>query len=148
MGRLTLRSLLDFEDKATYEVDVQAYYLGPNPTPSVCKIIIHVNDNAPEINATEADKDSLVALISTLDRDSGVNGQVHCTLYGHDHDHSAEDFGSPPLRKIIQYTIRLTDENDNVPHFSKPVYEVSVVENNAPSAFITTVEARDADLGG
>ncbi|CAL8390141.1 unnamed protein product [Gadus morhua 'NCC'] len=192
-GRLTLQRPVDFEEKATYEVDVQASDLGPNPTPSVCRIIIRVkdvNDNAPEISITPmtststgvafiseaAERDSLVALISTLDRDSGVNGQVHCTLYGHDHfklkqahedsymivtaaalDRErigeynltvmAEDFGSPPLRRILQYTIRLTDENDNAPHFSKPVYEVSVLENNAPGAFITTVEARDADLG-
>nr|XP_020452026.1 protocadherin-8-like isoform X2 [Monopterus albus] len=192
-GRLTLRSPVDFEDKGTYELDVQATDLGANPTPSVCKIIIHVtdvNDNAPEISITPmtsiatgiayisetADKDSLVALISTLDRDSGVNSQVHCTLYGHDHfklrqayedsymivtaaalDREriseynltimAEDFGSPPLRKITQYTIRLSDENDNAPHFTKAVYEVSVVENNAPGAYITTVEARDSDLG-
>ncbi|KAI3356273.1 hypothetical protein L3Q82_017518 [Scortum barcoo] len=192
-GRLTLRSPVDFEDKSTYELDVQATDLGPNPTPSVCKIIIHVtdvNDNAPEISITPmtsittgaayiseaADKDSLVALVSTLDRDSGVNSQVHCTLYGHDHfklrqayedsymivtaaalDREriseynltvmAEDFGSPPLRKITQYTIRLSDENDNAPHFTKAVYEVSVVENNAPGAYITTVEASDADLG-
>ncbi|XP_047456102.1 protocadherin-8 [Mugil cephalus] len=192
-GRLTLRSPVDFEDKRTYELDVQATDLGPNPTPSVCKIIIHVtdvNDNAPEISITPmtsittgiayiseaADKDSLVALISTLDRDSGVNSQVHCTLYGHDHfklrqayedsymivtaaalDREriseynltvmAEDFGSPPQRKITQYTIRLSDENDNAPHFAKAVYEVSVLENNAPGAYITTVEASDADLG-
>ncbi|XP_074515252.1 protocadherin-8 [Sebastes fasciatus] len=192
-GRLTLRSSVDFEEKSTYEVDVQATDLGTNPTPSVCKIIIHVtdvNDNAPEISITPmtssittgaahiseaADKDSLVALISTLDRDSGVNSQVHCTLYGHDHfklrqayedsymivtaavlDREriseynltvmAEDFGSPPLRKITQYTIRLSDENDNAPHFTKSVYEVSVAENNAPGAYITTVEASDADL--
>lgn len=192
-GRLTLRGPVDFEDKSTYELDVQATDLGPNPTPSVCKIIIHVtdvNDNAPEISITPmtsittgiayiseaADKDSLVALISTMDRDSGVNSQVYCTLYGHDHfklrqayedsymivtavalDREriseynltvmAEDFGSPPLRKITKYTIRLTDENDNAPHFAKAVYEVSVVENNAPGAYITTVEATDADLG-
>lgn len=192
-GRLTLRGPVDFEDKSTYELDLQATDLGPNPTPSVCKIIIHVtdvNDNAPEISITPmtsittgiayiseaADKDSLVALISTMDRDSGVNSQVYCTLYGHDHfklrqayedsymivtaaalDREriseynltvmAEDFGSPPLRKITQYTIRLTDENDNAPHFAKAVYEVSVVENNAPGAYITTVEATDADLG-
>ncbi|XP_029314980.1 protocadherin-8 [Cottoperca gobio] len=192
-GRLTLRSPVDFEDKSTYELDVQATDLGPNPTSSVCKIIIHVtdvNDNAPEISITPmtsittgiayiseaADKDSLVALISTLDRDSGVNSQVHCTLYGHDHfklrqayedsymivtaavlDREriseynltvmAEDFGSPALRKITQYTIRLSDENDNAPHFTKAVYEVSVVENNAPGAYITTVQASDADLG-
>ncbi|XP_067117360.1 protocadherin-8 [Osmerus mordax] len=192
-GRLILKSPVDYESKKTYELDVQATDLGPNPTPSVCKIIIHVkdvNDNTPEISITPmtsittgiafiseaADKDSLVALISTLDRDSGVNSQVHCTLYGHDHfklqqayedsymivtaaalDREkiseynltvmAEDFGSPPLRKITQYTIRLSDENDNAPRFSKPVYEVSVPENNAPGAYITTVEARDADLG-
>lgn len=192
-GHLTLKNPVDFEEKRTYELDVQATDLGANPTPSVCKIIIHitdVNDNAPEISITPmtsittgiahiseaAEKDSLVALISTSDRDSGVNSQVHCTLYGHDHfklrqayedsymivtaaplDREriseynltvmAEDFGTPPLRKITQYTIRLTDENDNAPHFTKSVYEVSVVENNAPGAFITTVEATDADLG-
>ncbi|XP_038862530.1 protocadherin-8-like [Salvelinus namaycush] len=192
-GRLTLKNPVDFETKKTYELDVQATDLGANPIPTICKIIINVkdvNDNAPEISITPmtsistgiayisetADKDSLVALISTADRDSGVNSQVHCTLYGHDHfklkqayedsymivtaaalDREkiseynltvmAEDFGSPPLRKITQYTIRLSDENDNAPHFTKHVYEVSVVENNAPGAYITTVEARDADLG-
>ncbi|XP_028292858.1 protocadherin-8 [Gouania willdenowi] len=192
-GRLSLRNPVDFEDKSTYEIDVQATDLGANPSPSVCKIIIHVtdvNDNGPEISITpmtsistgiayiseSADKDSLVALISTSDRDSGINSQVHCTLYGHDHfklrqayedsymivtaaalDREriseynltvmAEDFGSPPLRKITQYTIRLSDENDNVPHFARAVHEVSVVENNAPGAYITTVEASDADLG-
>ncbi|MBN3295067.1 PCDH8 protein, partial [Amia calva] len=192
-GRLTLESPIDFETKKTYELDVQASDLGPNPTPSVCKIIIHVqdvNDNAPEISITPmtsitagiayiteaAAKDSFVALISTSDRDSGANGKVHCTLYGHDHfklqqayedsymivttsflDREkiaeynltvvAEDLGSPPFRTITQYTIRLSDENDNAPVFSKPVYEVSVVENNAPGAYITTVVARDLDLG-
>ncbi|XP_053733196.1 protocadherin-8 [Synchiropus splendidus] len=191
-GRLTLKSPVDFEEKSTYEIDVQASDLGSNPTPSACKIVIHVadvNDNAPEISITPmtsistgaayiseaADKDSLVALVSTLDRDSGVNSQVHCTLYGHDHFRlrqaygdsymivtagsldreriseynltvMAEDFGSPPLRKITQYTVRVSDENDNAPHFTKPVYEVSVAENNAPGAYVTTVEASDADL--
>ncbi|XP_029113919.1 protocadherin-8 [Scleropages formosus] len=192
-GRLTLESPIDFETKKTFELDIQAYDLGPNPTPSTCKIIIQVqdvNDNAPEISITPmtsitagiayiteaAAKDSFVALISTSDRDSGANGQVHCTLYGHDHfklqqayedsymivttaplDREkiaeynltvvAEDLGSPPFRTITQYTIRLSDENDNAPQFSKQVYEVSVVENNAPGAYITTVVARDLDLG-
>ncbi|KAL6481521.1 hypothetical protein MHYP_G00096010 [Metynnis hypsauchen] len=193
-GRLTLESQIDFESKTTYEFDVQASDLGPNPSPpTVCKIIVQVqdvNDNAPEITITPmtsitagiahiteaAAKDSFVALISTTDRDSGANGQVHCTLYGHDHfklqqayedsymivttaplDREkiaeynltvvAEDLGSPPFRTITQYTIRLSDENDNAPMFSKPVYDVSIVENNAPGAYITTVVARDLDLG-
>ncbi|XP_036396749.1 protocadherin-8 [Megalops cyprinoides] len=192
-GRLTLQSPIDFENKKTYELDVHAYDLGPNPIPSICKVVVHVqdvNDNAPEISITPmtsitagiayiteaAAKESFVALISTSDRDSGANGQVHCTLYGHDHfklqqayedsymivttaplDREkiaeynltvvAEDLGSPPFRTITQYTIRLSDENDNAPVFSKAVYEVSVVENNAPGAYIATVVARDLDLG-
>uniref|UniRef100_A0A4W4GU15 Protocadherin-8 n=2 Tax=Electrophorus electricus TaxID=8005 RepID=A0A4W4GU15_ELEEL len=193
-GRLTLESQIDFESKTTYEFDVQASDLGPNPSPpTICKIVVQVqdvNDNAPKITVTPmtsitagiahiteaAAKDSFVALISTADKDSGANGQVHCTLYGHDHfklqqayedsymivttaplDREkipeynltvvAEDLGSPPFRTIKQYTIRLSDENDNAPVFSKPIYEVSVVENNAPGAYITTVVARDQDLG-
>ncbi|CAL8278333.1 unnamed protein product [Lota lota] len=192
-GRLTLESPIDFESKNTYEFDVQASDLGPNPSPAICKIVVQVqdvNDNAPEISITPmtsitagiayiteaAARESFVALVSTSDRDSGANGQVHCTLYGHDHfrlqqayedsfmivstnplDREkipeynltvvAEDLGSPPFRTITQYTIRLTDENDNAPAFSKPVYEVAVVENNAPGAYITTVVARDLDLG-
>lgn len=192
-GRLTLESPIDFESKNTYEFDVQATDLGPNPSPAICKIVVQVqdvNDNAPEISITPmtsitagiayiteaAARESFVALVSTSDRDSGANGQVHCTLYGHDHfrlqqayedsfmivstsplDREkipeynltvvAEDLGSPPFRTITQYTIRLTDENDNAPVFSKPVYEVAVVENNAPGAYITTVVARDMDMG-
>eukprot|EP00062_Callorhinchus_milii_P008876 gi/632952151/ref/XP_007891690.1/ PREDICTED: protocadherin-8-like [Callorhinchus milii] len=48
---------------------------------------------------------------------------------------------------IRQYTIRLSDVNDNAPSFSKAIYQVSVLENNAPGAYITTVVARDPDLG-
>ncbi|XP_072266563.1 protocadherin-8 [Pyxicephalus adspersus] len=192
-GRLTLEGQVDFETKQTYEFDVQAQDLGPTPLTATCKVIVHVidvNDNAPAISITPltsisaglayiteaAAKDSFVALISTTDRDSGANGQVHCTLYGHEHfklqqayedsfmivttsplDREkiaeynltvvAEDLGSPPFKTINQYTIRVSDENDNAPVFAKPVYEVSVMENNAPGAYITTVVARDPDLG-
>lgn len=192
-GQLTLKSPIDFESKKTYEFDIQASDLGPNPRPSICKVVVQVqdvNDNAPEITITPmtpvtaeiayiteaAAKGSFVALISTADRDSGANGQIHCTLYGHNNfklqqayedsfiivstsplDREqiaeynltvvAEDLGSPPLRTSKQYTIRLSDENDNAPVFSKPVYEVSLMENNAPGAYITTVVARDLDLG-
>ncbi|XP_018417423.1 PREDICTED: protocadherin-8 [Nanorana parkeri] len=192
-GRLTLEGQVDFETKQTYEFDVQAQDLGPNPLTATCKVIVHVkdvNDNAPAITITPltsitaglayiteaAAKDSFVALISTTDRDSEANGQVHCTLYGHEHfklqqayedsfmivttsplDREkiaeynltvvAEDLGSPPFKTIKQYTIRVSDENDNAPVFAKPVYEVSVMENNAPGAYITTVVARDPDLG-
>ncbi|XP_068602561.1 protocadherin-8 [Brachionichthys hirsutus] len=120
--------------------------------------------------------DSFVALISTSDRDSGANGYVRVSLLGHEHftlqqaygdsfmiissttlDREripeynltvvAEDLGSPPFRTVRQYTIRVTDENDNPPLFSKAVYEVSVLENNIPGSYVTTVVARDPDAG-
>ncbi len=192
-GRLTLESPIDFESKKTYEFDIQASDLGPNPSPSICKVVVHVqdvNDNAPEITITPmtsvtagiayiteaAAKESFVALVSIADKDSGASGDIHCTLYGHNHfklqqayedsfmivttsslDREniseynltvvAEDLGSPPFRTIKQYTIRVSDENDNAPVFSKPVFEVSLMENNAPGAYITTLVARDLDLG-
>ncbi|XP_069061415.1 protocadherin-8-like [Pleurodeles waltl] len=192
-GRLTLDGQVDYETKQTYEFDVQAQDLASSPLVANCKIIVHitdVNDNAPAITVTPltsitagvahiteaASRESFVALISTLDRDSGPNGQVHCSLYGHEHfklqqayedsymivttaalDREkiseynltivAEDLGSPPFKTVRQFTIRVSDENDNPPFFAKPVYEVSVLENNAPGSYITTVVARDPDLG-
>ncbi|XP_036878879.1 protocadherin-8 isoform X2 [Manis javanica] len=123
-----------------------------------------------------ATRESLVALVSTSDRDSGANGQVRCALYGHEHfrlqpayagsylvvtaaslDREriaeynltlvAEDRGAPPLRTVRPYTVRVSDENDNAPLFTRPVYEVSVRENNPPGAYLATVTARDPDLG-
>nr|XP_057938319.1 protocadherin-8 [Doryrhamphus excisus] len=120
--------------------------------------------------------ESFVALISTADRDSGSNGYVRVSLLGHEHftlqqaygetfmivttstlDREripeynltvvAEDLGNPPFKTVKQYTIRVTDENDNAPLFSKSVYEVSVIENNIPGSYVTTVVARDPDVG-
>lgn len=123
-----------------------------------------------------AARESFVALVSTSDRDWGANGQVQCALHGHEHfrlqqayedsfmivsasplDREnipeynltvvAEDLGAPPLRTVAHFTVRLTDENDHAPRFSQQVYEAALGENNAPGAYITTVVARDLDLG-
>ncbi|NXJ54214.1 PCDH8 protein, partial [Spizaetus tyrannus] len=128
------------------------------------------------LEAAAAASESFVALVSASDRDSGANGQVRCSLRGHDHfalqrayedsymivttaalDREripeynltvvAEDLGSPPFKTVRQYTVRVSDENDNAPLFAKPLYEVAVPENNPPGAYITTVVARDPDLG-
>ncbi|KAM3934041.1 protocadherin-8-like [Leptodactylus fuscus] len=192
-GSITLQGKVDFETKQTYEFDVQAQDLSPNPLSATCKItvnIIDVNDNAPAITITpltsvdkgiaylseNSAKNSFVALISTTDKDSGSNSQVHCTLYGHEHfklkqayDDSymivttstldrekiaeynltlvAEDLGIPSLKTIKQYTIRVSDENDNAPQFTKQIHEVSVLENNHAGAYITTLTAIDPDFG-
>ncbi|XP_075050499.1 protocadherin-8-like [Mixophyes fleayi] len=192
-GSVILAGKVDYETKQTYEFDVQAQDLSSNPLTATCKITVHVidvNDNAPAITITPLTsvnkgiayitettaKDSFVALISTSDRDSGPNGQVQCTLYGHQHfklqqayedsfmivttsplDREriveynltlvAEDLGFSSLKTIKQYTIRVSDENDNAPVFTKQIYEVSVLENNSAGAYITTVIAKDPDFG-
>lgn len=120
--------------------------------------------------------ESFVALISTSDRDSGSNGYVRISLLGHEHftlqqaygdsfmivtsttlDREkipeynltlvAEDLGIPPFKTVRQYTIQVKDENDNPPLFSKSLYEVSALENNIPGSYVTTVVARDPDVG-
>ncbi|XP_048091174.1 protocadherin-8-like [Alosa alosa] len=192
-GAVTLKSLVDFETKRSYELNIQAYDMGLNSIPSTCKVMIEVvdvNDNPPEINIkpmtsmsdgvayiTEAAAvESFVALISTSDRDSGENGYVRVSLNGHEHfklqqaygnslmvvttatldrekipeynlTFEAEDTGSPPFKTLKQYTVRVRDENDNSPTFSKSVYEISVMENKAPGTYIATVVARDPDAG-
>lgn len=192
-GDVTLKGLVDFEKRRSYELNIEASDSGANSVPSSCKVLIDVvdvNDNAPEISIkpmtsssdgvayiTEAAAaESFVALISTSDRDSGSNGYVRISLLGHEHftlqqaygdsfmiitstilDREkipeynltvvAEDLGNPPFKTVRQYTIRVKDENDNPPLFSKSIYEVSVLENNIPGSYVTTVVARDPDVG-
>ncbi|KAK6292550.1 hypothetical protein J4Q44_G00371340 [Coregonus suidteri] len=117
-----------------------------------------------------AAEESFVALISTSDSDSGSNGYVRSSLHGHDHfklqqaygdtfmivttstlDREkipeynltvvAEDLGTPPFKTVKQYTIRVTDENDNAPLFIPlPV--------NAPLGYLALrVKGQDEDEG-
>ncbi|PWA31194.1 hypothetical protein CCH79_00002719 [Gambusia affinis] len=192
-GDVTLKALVDFEKRKSYELIIRASDQGENSVLSTCTVVIEVvdvNDNAPEIiikpmtsssdsvaYITEAAAtESFVALISTSDRDSGSNGYVRVSLLGHEdftlqqaygetfmivttaildrekiQEYNltvvAEDLGTPPFKAARQYTISVTDENDNPPLFSKSVYEVSVLENNIPGSYITTVVARDPDMG-
>lgn len=192
-GDVTLKGMVDFERRRSYELVIKASDMGANSVPSTCRVhvdVVDVNDNAPEIDVkpmtpsrdgvasiTEAAAaDSFVALISTSDRDSGSNGYVRVSLLGHEHftlqqaygdsfmitttatlDREripeynltvvAEDLGNPPFKTVRQYTVRVKDENDNPPLFSKKLYEVSVLENNVPGSYVTTVVARDPDVG-
>ncbi|KAG9342481.1 hypothetical protein JZ751_016484 [Albula glossodonta] len=101
-GYLTLIKPVDFENTASYEIDVQAQDLGPNSMPAHCKIIIKVvdvNDNRPAISinlmtqgkeevayiSEAAPIDTFVALVRVDDIDSGLNGEVVCRLHGHGH---------------------------------------------------------------
>ncbi|XP_065534234.1 protocadherin-17 [Lathamus discolor] len=59
----------------------------------------------------------------------------------------ARDGGNPPLNSTKSFTVRILDENDNPPRFSKNLYVLQVPENNIPGEYLGSVLAQDPDLG-
>ncbi|XP_063076547.1 protocadherin-10a isoform X1 [Engraulis encrasicolus] len=119
---------------------------------------------------------TVIALLSVTDRDSGENGQITCELLGEvpfklkssfknyytivtdgplDRENAdsytitvvAKDKGVPSLATSKSIKVHVSDENDNAPRFSQPVYDVYVTENNVPGAYIYAVSAIDPDMG-
>ncbi|XP_066480587.1 protocadherin alpha-3-like [Tiliqua scincoides] len=186
-GEIRIREKLDFEENHQYEIQVQATDKGSNPMTGYCSVVIEVldvNDNTPEILlkslSVPVPEDSppgmVVALISVSDRDSGVNGQVSCSLHPPripfklvsnfknyyslevaeplDRERVAEyrlvvtvqDQGAPSLSATSNLVVPIGDVNDNAPTFSQPSYTVFIKENNPPGAHIFTVSASDPDV--
>ncbi|XP_047209462.1 protocadherin alpha-7-like isoform X13 [Girardinichthys multiradiatus] len=90
-GELTVKGLIDFEDKDEYEIEIQASDKGLAPLTAEKSVIIKIidlNDNAPEIEVTsfsnsipeDSRPGTTVALISVNDLDSGLNGKIICSL--------------------------------------------------------------------
>ncbi|XP_050928283.1 protocadherin alpha-3 isoform X35 [Lates calcarifer] len=90
-GKIIVMGVIDFEEKKSYEIDIQASDKGSVPLSTDKTVIIKVidlNDNTPEIEVTSFSKSVLedsrtgttVALISVNDLDSGLNGKVSCSI--------------------------------------------------------------------
>ncbi|XP_031159088.1 protocadherin alpha-3-like [Sander lucioperca] len=90
-GEITVKGLVDYEEKDRYEIEIQASDKGLAPLTtekSVIIKIVDVNDNAPEIEVTsfsssipeDSRPGTTVALISVNDLDSGLNGKVICAV--------------------------------------------------------------------
>ncbi|CAM4599351.1 unnamed protein product [Leuciscus chuanchicus] len=161
-GYLTLQSPVDYEDETVYEIDVQASDLGNNPVPSVCKIIINiqdVNDNPPDIILTSVatvtdgvarvseatGPDILVALISIKDRDSGVNAQVSCSLSGghgnfrlkraYEGSYTIVTMAPLDREQIAEYNLTVVAEDFGVPSLrtvTHYIIRLTDVNDNAP----------------
>uniref|UniRef100_A0A4X1SKG4 Cadherin domain-containing protein n=1 Tax=Sus scrofa TaxID=9823 RepID=A0A4X1SKG4_PIG len=184
-GEIRLIGRLDYEETQSYEIQVKAVDKGSPPMSNHCKVLVKVldvNDNAPEMAVTslslpvreDSPPNTVIAFISLSDRDSGVNGQMTCTLTPHvpfklvstfknyyslvldgtlDRESvasyelvvTARDGGSPSLWATARVSVEVGDVNDNAPVFAQPEYTVFVKENNAPGCHIFTVSARDAD---
>ncbi|XP_048088049.1 protocadherin alpha-3-like isoform X11 [Alosa alosa] len=90
-GEITVKGAVDFEEKSSYEIDVQASDKGQVALVGHSSVIINVkdvNDNAPEIDVTSLSGEipenvkpgTTITLISVSDKDSGDNGVVICSL--------------------------------------------------------------------
>ncbi|XP_027864176.1 protocadherin alpha-8-like isoform X16 [Xiphophorus couchianus] len=90
-GAITVKGLIDYEDKDEYEIEIQASDKGFAPLTTEKSVIIKIidmNDNAPEIEVTsfssslpeDSQPGTTVALISVNDLDSGHNGKIICSL--------------------------------------------------------------------
>ncbi|NXD59869.1 PCDG2 protein, partial [Corvus moneduloides] len=184
-GEITLIQGLDFEEGDLYELEVQGRDGGGLfDTAKVVIAVTDINDNAPEISlrsalseiSEDAPSGTVVALMHVHDRDSGANGEVHCSL---DRDvpfrleKSFEDYyrvvtareldreqvseynvtvraadgGSPALQSSAVLALRVLDVNDNAPVFAQERYSARLAENNAAGALVLTVRATDADWG-
>ncbi|XP_069052231.1 protocadherin alpha-C2-like isoform X2 [Lepisosteus oculatus] len=185
-GEVRVTEIIDFEEVKMFEIHVEASDKGSNTMSGHSKLIIYitdVNDNYPAISIKSFKSpikenvtlNTVVALISVSDRDSGENGKVdiylaeilpfvlqkssenyYALLVSEplDREKVAEynitfvvsDRGSPPLSNKKTIILELLDVNDNPPLFPKSFYTISVTENNEPGAILSSVTALDPDL--
>ncbi|XP_014350997.1 protocadherin alpha-7-like [Latimeria chalumnae] len=185
-GEMRVTAPVDFEESNIYEIHVQATDNGHFAMTGHCKVLVEIidtNDNNPEVTVTSLSSPvkedtlpgSVIALINVADRDSGMNGQVHCHISGappfqlklnflnyyalllnkpldreiiseYNITITATDSGTPPLSTSKTVLVQVSDVNDNAPRFLAPSYTFSIRENNVPGSLIFTVSALDPDL--
>ncbi|KAM9413731.1 protocadherin alpha-7-like isoform 3-T3 [Salvelinus alpinus] len=146
-GEITVKGQIDFEERDSYLVDIQASDQGQLPLTidkSVKIKIVDLNDNAPEIEVTSFSKaipedsrpGTTVALISVTDLDSGLNGKVLChvledvpfTLLSSLQDNMYSVVTKSPLdrEKVSQYDLTIVAKDAGQPSLSS-VKTISVV---------------------
>ncbi|XP_043928775.1 protocadherin Fat 4-like [Protopterus annectens] len=58
----------------------------------------------------------------------------------------ARDSGLPPFSSYVKIDINISDENDNIPQFTKSIFRCEIFENSAPG-IVCKVSATDEDSG-
>ncbi|XP_051275280.1 protocadherin alpha-13-like isoform X15 [Dicentrarchus labrax] len=160
-GEITVKGLIDYEEKDKYEIEIQASDKGLAPLAtqkSVIIKIVDVNDNAPEIEVTsfsssipeDSRPGTTVALISVNDLDSGLNGKVICgvnedvpfTLSPSLQDKMYSLVTKSPLdrEKQSQYELTITAKDAGQPPLSSEKtisVVVSDVNDNSPEFLLS-----------
>ncbi|XP_032332839.1 protocadherin beta-5 [Camelus ferus] len=183
-GEIRLKKALDFEVTRYYNVEIAATDGGGLSGKCTVAIeVVDVNDNAPELTMStltsstpENFPETVVAVFSVSDPDSGDNGRMVCAIQNDlpfllkptfknfytlvterplDRESKAEynititvtDMGTPRLKTQHNITVLVSDVNDNAPAFTQASYTLRVRENNSPALHIGTVSATDTDAG-
>ncbi|KAJ1128064.1 hypothetical protein NDU88_006451 [Pleurodeles waltl] len=184
-GDLYLKEKLDFEETPFFDLKVQARDIGGLVAQSKIMIVVtDINDNPPVISITmlsspvseDSAPGTVVAVFHVLDRDSGNNCQITCSIqdnipfqlkpsfdnyYSLVTDQSldreqafeytiaitAEDHGKPVLSTSTSVVVQISDINDNTPLFAHRSYTAYIMENNPRGASIFSAKAADADWG-
>uniref|UniRef100_A0A8V5GLN9 Uncharacterized protein n=1 Tax=Melopsittacus undulatus TaxID=13146 RepID=A0A8V5GLN9_MELUD len=172
-GEMRLRGNLDYEEKDSYEIAIEARDKGSPPLSGHCKVVVEVldvNDNAPEVWVTslsvpvpeDAAVGTVVALLSVSDRDSGANGRVRCTVWPSVPFGLVSTFsGSYSLvlrealdrERVSEYEVEVRAEDGGAPPLraSRALrVPVSDVNDNAPafSQAVYTVLVRENNAAG
>ncbi|KAM4621338.1 protocadherin gamma-A12-like [Polymixia lowei] len=183
-GEIRLIGTIDYEEASSFELRVKAKDgLGLTSYSKVIIDVTDVNDNAPMIflqSLNSAIPENVppgteVGIINVQDRDSGNNGQLHCSVQenvpfklvpsiknyyslvttrqldrelvsDYNITITATDEGSPPLSSSKSVQLSVSDINDNPPVFEEHSYSAYVTENNKPGSTLCSVTARDPDL--
>ncbi|XP_048077072.1 protocadherin beta-5-like [Ursus arctos] len=183
-GEIRLKKALDFEATRYYNVEIAGTDGGGLSGKCTVAIeVVDVNDNAPELTMStlasstpENSPETVVAVFSVSDPDSGDNGRMVCSIQNDlpfllkptfknfytlvterplDRESQAEynititvtDLGTPRLKTQHNLTVTVSDVNDNAPAFSQSSYTLRVRENNSPALHIGSVSATDRDAG-
>lgn len=186
------------KEKLTFQLDfyysffVEAFDGGQQPQVSQAFVFIYVTDtgnNPPKVtlsllspgnigfvNVSENSKrGSFVAYVTVEDSDTGVNGQVTCSVTNdyfdivkvqekdykvvvsnalnrevqdlHNVSVTCSDHGDPVLQSSVSFLVRVTDYNDNKPKFENTNYKAKILENAETDKVILQVSANDLDIG-
>ncbi|XP_014384500.1 PREDICTED: protocadherin beta-12 [Myotis brandtii] len=183
-GEVSLMASLDFETIESYSIIIQATDGGGLFGKSTVRIqVMDINDNAPEVTVSsitspipENSSETVVLVFSILDRDSGDNGRMLCSIPEDlpfilkssvknyytletegalDRESKAQynvtitvtDLGTPRLKTQHNITLLVSDVNDNAPAFTQTSYTLFLRENNSPALHIGSVSATDRDAG-
>ncbi|CAM4709346.1 unnamed protein product, partial [Lepidochelys kempii] len=174
-GEISTVGNLDYEEAASYEMEVQAKDVGDLSARSKVLIrVIDVNDNAPKITiaslfssvSEDNPPGTLIALLNIRDKDSGENGEVTCSIPGNlpfrlqksfDNYYSLVTDRPLDRERVSDYnvTIKATDRGaPNLASKTTILVQLSDINDNAPifnqtsyTLYITENNPRGASFG-